>query len=95
MLEMGLGGAADIPAAIRAYRRAAEGRSHQARFNLGRVLLEGRGPQGPDPLMAAMWLELAAMARHEGAAALLAGLDESVLDARGRDRARRLALAWR
>lgn len=95
MLEMGLGCEADVPAAIRAYRQAAEGRSHQARFNLGRVLLEGRGPRGPDPLMGAMWLELAAMARHEGAAALLEGLDEAVLDASGRARARRLALAWR
>lgn len=95
MLEMGLGCEADIPAAIRAYRRAAEGRSHQARFNLGRVLLEGRGPQGPDPLMAAMWLELAAMARHEGAQALLDGMAEDELDGAGRARARRLAKAWR
>lgn len=95
MLENGLGGEVDLPGAIRAYRSAAEGRNHQARFNLGRVLLEGDGLTGPDPLLAAMWLELAAMARHEGATALLDSLGEDVLDRAGRERARRLAKAWR
>ena len=84
-----------MPGAVRAYRRAAEGRNLQARFNLGRVLREGEGLRGPDPLMAAMWLELAAMARHEGAAALLDSMGEDELDAAGRARARRLAKAWR
>ncbi len=94
-LENGIGCEVDVPGAVRAYRRAAEGRNLQARFNLGRVLREGEGLRGPDPLMAAMWLELAAMARHEGAAALLDSMGEDELDAAGRARARRLAKAWR
>ena len=94
-LEHGIGCEVDVPGALRAYRRAAEGRSHQGRFNLGRLLREGSGQVSPDPLMAAMWLELAAMARHEGAQALLDGMAEDELDGAGRARARRLAKAWR
>ncbi len=93
-LETGLGAAVDLPAAVRCYRRAAEGRSAQARFNLGRMLRGGLGVPEPDPVLAAMWLELAARKKHRAAAAMLLDMGPDELDAVGRERARRLASAW-
>ncbi len=94
-LETGLAGEVDLPAAVRCYRRAAAGRNAQGRFNLGRMLREGRGVPGPDPVFAAMWLELAARTKHPAATAMLKDMGPEELCAADRERARRLASAWR
>ena len=81
------------PAAIRAYRQAAEGRSHQARFNLGRVLLEGGAPGSRSP----HGRHVARARRHgaaRGAAALLRAWTRRC-STPAAAQARRLALAWR
>jgi TPR repeat protein len=42
-------------------------RHHQARFNLGLMLMNERGIDAPDPTGALVWLGLAARVGHEGA----------------------------
>ena len=91
MLENGLGCEPDEGRAVALYRRSAEARHHQGRFNLGRMLRDGRGVPAPDPVLAAMWLDLAAMAKHDAAAEALASME---LTEEQRARARRLAKAW-
>ena len=94
LVEQGIGTEVDLPRAAALYRRAAEGRSPQGRYNLGRMLRAGRGVPAPDPVLAAMWFDLAAMARHRGAAAALEELRDTELSAAQVARARRLAKAW-
>ena len=91
MLENGLGCERDEAAAVRLYRRAAEARHAQARFNLGRMLRDGRGVPAADPVLAAMWFDLAAMVKHGAATEALQALE---LTEDQRARARRLAKAW-
>ena len=91
MLENGLGCEPDEARAVALYRRSAEARHHQGRFNLGRMLRDGRGVPAPDPVLAAMWLDLAAMAKHGATAEALASME---LTEEQRARARRLAKAW-
>jgi TPR repeat protein len=91
MREHGLGCERDEGAAVALYRRAAEARHAQARFNLGRMLRDGRGVPEPDPVLAAMWFELAAMVKHHAATEALQALE---LSEDQRARAQRLAKAW-
>jgi len=95
LVEQGVGTEVDLPRAAALYRRAADGRSPQGRYNLGRMLRAGRGVPAPDPVLAAMWFELAAQVKHRPAAAALQELQDTELSAVDVARARRLAKAWR
>jgi TPR repeat protein len=53
-------------------------RHHQARFNLGLMLMDGRGIDSPDPTSALVWLGLAARVGHEGAIRARDALEERV-----------------
>jgi hypothetical protein len=67
MLREGRGCERDDSEALRLFRRAAQARHHQARYNLGLMLRDGRGLQAPDTLGALTWLGRAARVGHEGA----------------------------
>jgi hypothetical protein len=94
MLTKGRGCEQDHAAAARLFRRAADQRFHQARYNLGQLLRDGHGFPAPDPIQAAMWFELAANAGHDGAKSALTKLREDMTDDQIA-RASRLCRAWR
>ncbi len=73
LAEDGLGERVDPALAIERYRRGAEGGSAKAQFRLAQVYLEGRIIE-PDRVSAVRWLEAAAEAGYEDAAAQLTQL---------------------